>query len=87
VAGLVCLKPGARDHLLYRMGLHGRQKGKRRGMSEADYAGMIAAAHHQLQAADRDLGQPEHACQHRDARVHRSASGLADVSLTTAASA
>jgi hypothetical protein len=50
VAGLVCLKTGARGHLFYRMRLHRGRKGERRSMSEADYAGLIAAAHHQLQA-------------------------------------
>ena len=49
VAGLVCLKPGARGHLFYRMRVHRRRKGERRSLSEADYAGLIAAAHHQLQ--------------------------------------
>ena len=50
VAGLVCLKPGARGHLFYRMRIHRGRKGERRSMSEADYAGLTAAAHHQLQA-------------------------------------
>ena len=50
VAGLVCLKPGARGHLFYRMRVHRGRKGERRSMSEADYAGLIAAAHSQLQA-------------------------------------
>jgi transposase len=49
VAGLVCLKPGARGHLFYRMRVHRGRKGERRSMSEADYAGLIAAAHHELQ--------------------------------------
>jgi DDE superfamily endonuclease len=48
VAGLVCLKPQARSHLFYRMRIHRGRKGERRSMSEADYAGLIAAAHHQL---------------------------------------
>ena len=50
VAGLVCLKPGARSHLFYRIRVHRGRKGERRSMSEADYAGLITAAHHQLQA-------------------------------------
>ena len=49
VAGLVCLKPQARSHLFYRTRIHRGRKGERRSMSEADYAGLIAAAHHQLQ--------------------------------------
>jgi transposase len=50
VAGLVCLKPGARDHLFYRVRVHRGRKGERRSMSEEDYAGLITAAHQQLQA-------------------------------------
>jgi len=50
VAGLVCLKPGARGHLFYRVRIHRGRKGERRSMSEADYAGLIAAAHRELQA-------------------------------------
>jgi len=50
VAGLVCLKPGARGHLFYRVRIHRGRKGERRSMSEADYAGLIAAAHQELQA-------------------------------------
>jgi hypothetical protein len=50
VAGLVCLKPGARGRLFYRVRIHRGRKGERRSMSEADYAGLIAAAHQQLHA-------------------------------------
>ena len=50
VAGLVCLKPGARGHLFYRMRIHRGRKGERRSLSEADYAGLITAAHSQLAA-------------------------------------
>ena len=50
VAGLVCLKQHARSHLLFRMRTHRGRKGERRSLSEADYAGLIAAAHNQLQA-------------------------------------
>jgi putative transposase len=50
VAGLVCLRPGARSRLFYRMRLHRGRKGERRSMSEADYAGLITAAHQQLHA-------------------------------------
>jgi len=58
VAGLVCLKPGARGHLFYRIRIHRGRKGERRSLSEADYADLIAAAHNQLHApviADRPL--------------------------------
>jgi DDE superfamily endonuclease len=44
------MEPGARGHLFYRMRVHRGRKGERRSMPEADYAGLIAAAHHQLQA-------------------------------------
>jgi DDE superfamily endonuclease len=50
VAGLVCLKAGARSHLFYRMRIHRGRKGERRSLSEADYAGLIAAAQNQLHA-------------------------------------
>ena len=50
VAGLVCLKPGARGHLYYRVRIHRGRRGERRSMSEADYAGLIAAAHKELHA-------------------------------------
>ena len=36
VPGLVCLKPGARGHLFYRIRVHRGRKGERRSMSEAD---------------------------------------------------
>ncbi len=50
VAGLVCLRAGSRGRLLYRMRIHRGRKGERRSMSEADYAGLITAAHQQLHA-------------------------------------
>jgi putative transposase len=50
VAGLVCLRPGARSHLYYRVRIHRGRKGERRSMSEADYADLITAAHQELQA-------------------------------------
>ena len=50
VAGLVCLKPGARGRLFYRVRVHRGRKGERRSMSEADYATLITAAHQELKA-------------------------------------
>jgi len=50
VAGLVCLRPDSRGRLFYRMRIHRGRKGERRSMSEADYAGLITAAHQQLHA-------------------------------------
>ena len=45
VAGLVCLRPGARGHVFYRVRIHRGRKGERRSMSEPDYADLITAAH------------------------------------------
>ena len=74
VAGLVCLKPGARGRLFYRVRVHRGRKGERRSMSEADYAGLITAAHQELQApVILDLGPPEHPRQRGDARASSSA--------------
>ena len=50
VAGLTCYKPGVRSRLFYRVRTHRGRKGERRSMSEADYASLVTAAHHQLHA-------------------------------------
>jgi transposase len=50
VAGLVCLRPGAGARMFYRLRMHRGRKGERRSMSEADYAELVTAAHHQLAA-------------------------------------
>ena len=50
VAGLVCVKPGHQGHLFTRVRVHRRRKGERRSLSEADYAALFTAAHHQLRA-------------------------------------
>ena len=50
VAGLACYQPGARSRLFYRVRVHRGRKGERRSMSEADYAALVTAAHHQLNA-------------------------------------
>jgi putative transposase len=50
VAGLACYRPGARSRLFYRARVHRGRKGERRSMSEADYAGLVTAAHNQLHA-------------------------------------
>jgi len=50
VAGLTCFKPGSRSHLFYRLRVHRGRKGERRSLSEADYAALVTAAHHQLAA-------------------------------------
>jgi transposase len=46
----VCLKPGKRGHVFYRLRIHRGRKGERRSFSEADYATAINAAHQQLHA-------------------------------------
>ena len=50
VAGLACYKPGARSRLFYKVHTHRGRKGERRSMSEADYAGLVTAAHQHLSA-------------------------------------
>jgi DDE superfamily endonuclease len=50
VAGLACYKPGARSRFFYRARTHRGRTGERRSMSEADYAGLVTAAHNQLHA-------------------------------------
>ena len=49
-AGMTCFRPGARSRFFYRIRVHTGRKGERRSMSEADYAGLITAAHNQLHA-------------------------------------
>ncbi|HYB28341.1 MAG TPA: transposase, partial [Solirubrobacteraceae bacterium] len=49
-AGITCYRPGARSRFFYRIRIHTGRKGERRSLSEADYAGLITAAHHELQA-------------------------------------
>ena len=49
VAGLVCLRPGSRGHLFYRVRIHRGRKGERRSTSEDDQVGLIAA-NNQLRA-------------------------------------
>ncbi|WP_238020140.1 transposase [Dactylosporangium sp. AC04546] len=50
VAGLVCVKPGHRTHLLYRIKVHRARKGERRSFAETDYAALLDAAHQYLKA-------------------------------------
>jgi hypothetical protein len=47
---MTCFQPGARSRFFYRIRVHTGRKGERRSMSEADYAGLITAAHHELHA-------------------------------------
>ena len=50
VAGLVCVKPGSRTRLLYRIKVHRSRKGERRSFAETDYAALLDAAHQYLKA-------------------------------------
>src|SRR6266571_5622636 len=49
LAALLCIKPGQRPRLIYRAH-HGRRRGadQRKGLTEADYARLLDAAHQQL---------------------------------------
>ena len=48
IAGLTAYRPGQRPHPFYRIAVHHGRKGERRSLSEADYATLLTAAHHQL---------------------------------------
>jgi len=50
VAGLVCVKPGNRSRLLYRIKVHRSRKGERRSFAATDYAALLDAAHQYLKA-------------------------------------
>jgi DDE superfamily endonuclease len=50
VAGMACMKPGRPGRFFYRLRVHRRRKGERASMSEADYAHLVSAAHHALNA-------------------------------------
>jgi hypothetical protein len=47
---MACLKPGRPGRFFYRLRVHRRRKGERASLSEADYAKLISAAHHALDA-------------------------------------
>ncbi|MFI9101124.1 transposase [Streptomyces fildesensis] len=49
MAALICTKPGHWLRLIYRIHLdRGPAKGRRKGFTETDYAGLLDAAHQQL---------------------------------------
>jgi transposase len=48
IAGLLCVKPGHRTRLSYRLRIYHARRGERAGFTEADYATLISAAHQQL---------------------------------------
>ncbi len=45
---MTCFESGARSRFFYRIRVHHGRKVERRSMSEADYAGLVTAAHNQL---------------------------------------
>jgi len=50
VAGLFCVHPSERTHLLYRIKIHRKRKGERNSFAETDYAALLDAAHQHLKA-------------------------------------
>ncbi|MFI6295932.1 transposase [Nonomuraea sp. NPDC050790] len=48
LAGLICLKPGRRTRLIFRMLIYRRRKNERKGFNEAGFARLLDAAHQQL---------------------------------------
>jgi hypothetical protein len=50
VAGLFCVHPSERTHLLYRLKIHRKRKGERNSFAETDYAALLDAAHQYLKA-------------------------------------
>jgi DDE superfamily endonuclease len=50
ITGLVCYRPGHHGRLIYRMMLHHGRAGEPKGLREADFAGLLDAAHQQLGA-------------------------------------
>ena len=50
VAGLVCVRPGHRTRLLFRIKTHRQRKGERRSFAETDYIALLDAAHQYLKA-------------------------------------
>jgi transposase len=48
VAGVVCVKPGCRPRLCYRLHLWRGRTGERKSFSWQDYRDLIVAVHHQL---------------------------------------
>jgi hypothetical protein len=50
MAGVLCFRPDARPHLLYRLRLWSGRKGERRGFTWTEYRDLIVATHDQLHA-------------------------------------
>jgi putative transposase len=50
MAGLIAAKPGKRTRLFYRIHTYHGRKSERKGFTEADYATLLRAVHHELHA-------------------------------------
>jgi putative transposase len=50
LAALICIKPGCRPRLIYRVHRRRRRRDPRKGFTETDYARLLDAAHQQLGA-------------------------------------
>ncbi|WP_198543159.1 transposase [Pseudofrankia sp. BMG5.36] len=48
IIGLLCLRPGHRPRLLYRLRVHRGRRGEPKGVTPSDLTGLLRAAHHQL---------------------------------------
>jgi hypothetical protein len=48
IAGLVCVKPGWRPRLIYRLLAHRGRRGEQKGFRARDFLRLLTAAHHQL---------------------------------------
>jgi hypothetical protein len=78
LAALICLKPGCRPRLIYRVHRRARGGDRRKGFTEMDYAALLDAAHQQLGGPLVVVsGQLEYARQRRHDRADR-CPGLAD---------
>jgi hypothetical protein len=72
LAALICIKPGCRPRLIYRVhASRGHAKDRRKGFTETGYARLLDAAHRSSAAHRPGLGQPEHPRQPRDGRADR----------------
>ncbi|MEW1914793.1 transposase [Kitasatospora sp. NPDC085895] len=52
LASMICVRPGERARLIFRMLVHHHRKGEKEGFEELDLARLLDAAHHQLGGRD-----------------------------------
>ncbi|MEW1914749.1 transposase [Kitasatospora sp. NPDC085895] len=52
LASMICVRPGERARLVFRMLVHHHRKGEKKGFEELDLARLLDAAHHQLGGRD-----------------------------------